>query len=441
MNKNAKNRINVILFLLPALILFVSIIILPIFYTGYFSFTDRKEMSAEGHLLGSKKKHTSYRAPGVKVLVAEGDYDAQAKLEEIFRNTRIKPDFVENGTSLVKKASAIAYDCILVDVSSLGSDALGSIEKLKALGSDENACKDATMIAYDLDGSANEDTYLNGGYDLFAAEALDGSDLDDCMLKAIPEDKIEKISIIDNYISIFKEEYAIFGTAIKNALILAVLSVFIQLPLALGLALVLGKGIKGERGFLSIYFFPVLISTVIIGKLWMYILYAGNASDFTDGLLNTLLRGIGIIKSDNGIPWLSKTYGLGSVFVATLWQYVGYHMLLLYAGVKSVPIDMREAAMLDGASEGQVNRFIVIPYMKPVIKVSVIFAITGSLKSYDLFTVMLNDVVRNVPVPTTKMVEFMLNDRYAQACAMSVILIALCFVFALIVDLCFGKED
>ena len=71
----------------------------------------------------------------------------------------------------------------------------------------------------------------------------------------------------DNYKNLFTSQYD-FGTAIKNAMILAALSVFIQLPLSLGLALMLGKGIKGERFYLSVYFMPVLISAVVIGMLW-----------------------------------------------------------------------------------------------------------------------------------------------------------------------------
>ena len=70
-----------------------------------------------------------------------------------------------------------------------------------------------------------------------------------------------------NYIDLFNSQYD-FGHAILNALILAALSVFIQLPLSLGLALMLGKGIKGERFYLSVYFMPVLISAVVIGMLW-----------------------------------------------------------------------------------------------------------------------------------------------------------------------------
>ncbi len=118
-------------------------------------------------------------------------------------------------------------------------------------------------------------------------------------------------------------------------------------------------------------------------------------------------------------------------------------MLLMYAGVKSVPIELREAAMLDGATSGQVNRYIVLPYIKSIIKISVIFAITGSLKSFDLIYVLTNGgPLHATEVPSTIMIEMLFQrNRYGMGSAIAVMLIALCFVFALIVNKIFREED
>ena len=173
-----------------------------------------------------------------------------------------------------------------------------------------------------------------------------------------------------NYKELFTSKAIGFIKALGNACILAALSVFIQLPVSLALALALGRGIKGEKPFLSVYFMPVLISTVVIGQLWLKI----YNPDY--GLLNSALTKLGLENLCR--IWLGdKKTALLSVFVPTLWQYVGYHMLLMYAGVKGVSPDIREAAKIDGATEGQVNRYIVIPVIKPILKVSVIFAVTG----------------------------------------------------------------
>ncbi|MBP3877051.1 MAG: sugar ABC transporter permease [Lachnospiraceae bacterium] len=239
-----------------------------------------------------------------------------------------------------------------------------------------------------------------------------------------------------NYKELFSSNAIGFMKALRNSLLLALFSVVLQLPLALGLALTLGKKIKGERVFLSVYFMPVLISTVVIGQLWLKI----YNPDY--GILNVALRSMGL-ESLTRI-WLGdKKVALAAVFVPTLWQYVGYHMLLLYAGVKSVPVELREAAMLDGATDGQVNRYIVLPYIKPIVRVSVIFAITGSLKSFDLIYVLTNGgPLHATEVPSTLMINMLFKrNRYGMGSAIAVMLILLCFAFALLINAIFRGED
>ena len=262
-----------------------------------------------------------------------------------------------------------------------------------------------------------------------------------------------------NYVELFSrqlanEKSALFtnvnymGDALVNALILGALSVFIQLPLALLIALKLSKGVRGERAYLSIFFMPVLISTVIIGQLWKNIYEP-------DGLLNNALTALGL--RDQLFSWISshihstkmpfkgawtgyKETALIAAFIPILWQYVGYHMLLMYAGIKGVPMDLLEAAQLDGCTESQVNLHIVIPYIKPILRVCVIFAVTGSLKSFDLIYTLMNDT-RRAELPSTLMYKLLfLNNRYGLASAIAVVLIILCFVFALLISLAFRSK-
>lgn len=242
---------------------------------------------------------------------------------------------------------------------------------------------------------------------------------------------------LENYKELFTSNSIGYMKSLGNALLLVILSVGIQLPIALGLALLLGKGRKGERGFLSIYFLPVLISTVVIGQLWLKVY---NPSY---GILNVVLRSLGLDSLAK--IWLGDlNTALGAVFVPTLWQYVGYHMLLMYAGIKSVPIEYREAAMIDGAREGQVNRYIVLPYIKPILKISTIFAVTGSLKSFDLIYVLTNGgPLHATEVPSTLMINMLfLRNRYGMGSTIAFLLIILCFAFALIIGRIFkDKED
>ncbi len=240
------------------------------------------------------------------------------------------------------------------------------------------------------------------------------------------------------------------GDALVHSLILAALSTFIQLPLALIIALKLSKGIRGERTYLSIFFMPVLISTVIIGRLWMNIYDPGQA-----GLLNAGLRALGIDQwlfpaiskgiTSSKLPFTGQWTGfretaLIAAFIPILWQYVGYHMLLMYAGIKGVPADLLEAAQLDGCTEGQVNRYIIIPYIKPILKVCVIFAVTGSLKSFDLIYALMKDTSR-AELPSTLMYKLLfLHQRYGLGSTVAVILIILCFLFAMLISLAFRDK-
>ena len=238
-----------------------------------------------------------------------------------------------------------------------------------------------------------------------------------------------------NYSELFTSGSIKFMRALGNSLLLALFSVGIQLPLALLLALKLGKKIPGERAFLSVYFMPVLISTVVIGQLWLKI----YNPDY--GVLNMGLRAVGLDSWTH--IWLGdKKIALWACFVPILWQYVGYHMLLMYAGVKGVPPELREAAMIDGCTESQVNRYIVIPYIKPILRVSVIFAVTGSLKSFDLIYVLTNGgPLHATEVPSTLMISMLfLRNRYGMGSTIAVMLILLCFAFALLINLAF-KED
>lgn len=234
------------------------------------------------------------------------------------------------------------------------------------------------------------------------------------------------------------------GDALVTTLLLAALSVFIQLPLSLAVALRLGKGIHGERFYLTVFFMPVLISSVIIAEFWKKIYFPTE-----NGILNTVLTSLGIRQKVFDLigggftgDWTANARtGMVAAFIPVLWQYIGYHMLLMYAGIKGVPNDLIEAARLDGAREGQINRYIIIPYIKPILRVSVIFAVTGSLKSYDLFYAFSMGNNKPVVIVPSMMLQARITDKnMGMASAIATILIILCFAFALLINLAFRNK-
>lgn len=170
------------------------------------------------------------------------------------------------------------------------------------------------------------------------------------------------------------------------------------------------------------------MSTVVIGQLWLKI----YNPDY--GILNVLLNSIGLETWTK--VWLGdRSTVLISTFIPIMWQYTGYHMLLMYAGIKSVPPEIKEAALIDGASEWQINRRIVMPMIKPVLRVCVIISVTGSLKVFDLIYILTNGgPAHATEVPSTLLVSMLfLRNRYGFGSAIAVVLIFLCFFFAIII--------
>jgi raffinose/stachyose/melibiose transport system permease protein len=162
------------------------------------------------------------------------------------------------------------------------------------------------------------------------------------------------------------------------------------------------------------------------------------------GILNAVLQLIGIGDKMPLGGWLgNEASALWCVFIPTLWQYVGYHMLLMYAGVRSVSPELREAAKLDGATDGQVDWYVVIPSIKPILKVSVIFAVTGSLKSFDLIYVLTKGgPYHATEVPSTLMISMLFErNRYGMGSTIAVLMIALCFAFAILITAAFKERE
>ena len=240
----------------------------------------------------------------------------------------------------------------------------------------------------------------------------------------------------DNYKELFLTNSDGFWRAVKNSLSFAAGSVFVQLPISLILALILARGVKGERFYVSVYFIPVLISTVVIGQLWMKIYNPQY------GLLNTVLRSMGLEQLTGN--WLGDTKKvIFAVIVPVLWQYIGYHMLLMYASVRSISEEIFEAARIDGANGIQTALHITIPLMKPILKVCVTFAVVGSLKNFDLVYVMTGGGPAGASqLPSTLMVETIFSrNMYGYGSSMAIFIILECFLFAWLIRGAFRDNE
>ncbi len=182
---------------------------------------------------------------------------------------------------------------------------------------------------------------------------------------------------LNNYIRLLSDP--LFWNSVYHSFLLAIFSV-ISLMGYLTIALVLSGKIKGASIFRKLYLVPMLLSSVAIAQLWMRIYHP------TNGILNSLLSFLG---SDNIPLWLAdQKIVLYSVFIAIIWQYAGFYILIYYAALKNIPESLIEAARIDGASPWQIAYKIKIPLILNVIKVTVVLAVVGSLKYFDLIYVM-----------------------------------------------------
>lgn len=239
---------------------------------------------------------------------------------------------------------------------------------------------------------------------------------------------------LHNYIELVQDTR--FLNSVKNSLLFAALSICIQLPFSLLLAIVVANVSRGEKFYRTAYFIPVIISTVVIGQLWQKI-YNGDY-----GLLNALLDNLGLTNLSQDWLGQEKTALLCS-FIPILWQYVGYHMLIMYAGVKSQPPEYLEAALMDGASKVQVAFRITIPLLKPILKVCVTFSLIGALKVFDLIYVLTNGgPFFSTEVPSIYMYTTIFDSyHYGYGSAISIFIILECLLFTVFLGFLFKEKE
>lgn len=238
-----------------------------------------------------------------------------------------------------------------------------------------------------------------------------------------------------NYIKLFTGD-SLFIESLKNTVILIVGSVFIQIPLAFLLANKLAKGVPGEKAFRTIYFIPVVIAATVIGKLFYYIFSADV------GMVNAIVRALGV--PDFHFNWLTNPdTAFLCVAFAAIWQYIGYHMLILYSGIKSISTDYYEAAMIDGATGVKAALHITIPLLSPVIKTCVILATVGSVKTYDIVVSMVGSGTHSgTQVPAILLWRNLFKGRQVgYGSAQAFFLVVICLFVSYLIDLLFKKSD
>jgi raffinose/stachyose/melibiose transport system permease protein len=231
---------------------------------------------------------------------------------------------------------------------------------------------------------------------------------------------------LTNYATLMSDK--VFWMTIANNMLLVVASVVTQIPLGLMMALILFAPLKGMRLFRTIYFLPLLMSTVAVGILWTLIY------DPMFGIVNKLLEGIGLSSWQSG--WLGdpKTAFI-AVIITICWQYTPFYMILFRAAISGIPDEIYEAAEIDGCSGWKKFWSITLPLIKPTIITSSVLSVIGSLKYFDLIFVM----TEGGPSSSTElMATYMYKQAFSQfnmgyASSISFTMFAIAFVVALII--------
>jgi raffinose/stachyose/melibiose transport system permease protein len=239
---------------------------------------------------------------------------------------------------------------------------------------------------------------------------------------------------LENYRLVLTDD--VFRHAVLHNFIIVGLSILIQLPLGLAIALLLNRRIRG-RGFLrTIVFVPYVVAEVIAGVVWYQLLQPES------GVVDGLIRAIGLTPPEQGFLG-TPSLALGTVFVVLTWKYLGLAILLFLAGLQGVPEELYEAAQLDGASWWQVQRRVAIPLLGPTMRTWAFLSMIGSLQLFDMVWILTGGGPANA---TTTMATYLITmgtarHNYGIAGAASVILFVIGFAMALLYQLFVLRRD
>jgi len=226
---------------------------------------------------------------------------------------------------------------------------------------------------------------------------------------------------LGNYLELAKDE--IFAKVLGNTAYFVLVSVPVQIVLALLCALVLNRGIKGQTFFRVVYFLPVVTSTIAAALVWAWLFN----SNF--GLINAALSLVGVTDLPK---WMGSTrWAMPAIIIVSIWQNLGYAMVLFLAGLQNIGKDVHDAAALDGATGWDRFWHITLPLLSPTTFFVLVISIIGSFQVFELVLVMTKAGPANA---TNTLVYYIYQNGfqfyqmgYASAAAMVLFLIVLAF--------------
>jgi raffinose/stachyose/melibiose transport system permease protein len=218
----------------------------------------------------------------------------------------------------------------------------------------------------------------------------------------------------------------VFRASLWHNLIIAVLSLVIQLPISVAIALLINRKMRGGSFLRLAVFAPYVVSQATTAVLWLLLLQPGG---FVDQLMKAVGLG-GLVQE-----WLANpTIVLYTMFVVLTWQFIGFGVILLLAGLQGIPAELREAASIDGASAWQTTRRITLPLLGPTVRIWIFLSMIGSLQVFDLVWIMtLGGPANASSTMVTYMIFFGFHSlEFGYGSAAAVILFVISFVLAFV---------
>ncbi|NKZ08623.1 carbohydrate ABC transporter permease [Actinomadura latina] len=170
----------------------------------------------------------------------------------------------------------------------------------------------------------------------------------------------------------------VFRGDLWRGLLLVVFSIAVQLPIALGTAVLLNQKMRGRAVYRAVFFAPYILSEVIAGVLFGIIFLPG------DGLADQLVGGLPLVGDLAGKWFADPGTALPTLFAVMTWKYFGFHMMIYLAGLQGVPSEVLEAASIDGAGPWRRFRSVTLPLLAPTLRISVFLSVIGSIQLFDL---------------------------------------------------------
>ncbi|NDW06950.1 carbohydrate ABC transporter permease [Jiella pacifica] len=175
--------------------------------------------------------------------------------------------------------------------------------------------------------------------------------------------------------------HSAFQTAAGNTLKIVAVSLFLQMPLALLLALMIYRRTPTNALFRLVFFVPYILAEVAAGLIWSFV-FDGNY-----GVTASIAQSLGV---DSFFILANRDWAFVAVMTVIVWKYFGFHMMIYIAALQGVSEDLIEAARIEGARRVQIVRYVQVPMIKPAIVVSAFFAIIGALQVFDVIIPLTN---------------------------------------------------